>query len=131
MPSVTWLPALSFRSGLLTTREGPIVSKSGARAPRGKAEFEVFCGIDVAREMHHAVALDAAGDRLVDRPLTNAEPGLVTLFEQLQVHGRVLVVVDQLASIGALAIAVARSRGDRGRVPARVVDATDRRPVPR
>jgi transposase len=71
----------------------------------------VFCGIDVAREMHHAVALNAAGDRLVDRPLPNAEPDLVKLFEQLQVYGRVLVVVDQLASIGALAIAVARSCG--------------------
>ena len=88
-----------------------MVSKSRVRAPRGEAGFEVFCGIDVAREMHHAVALNAAGDRLVDRPLPNAEPDLVKLFEQLQVHGRVLVVVDQLASIGALAIAVARSRG--------------------
>jgi transposase len=43
--------------------------------------------------------------------LPNAEPDLVGLFEDLQAHGRVLVVVDQLASIGALAIAVARSRG--------------------
>ena len=75
------------------------------------AGFEVFCGIDVARETHHAVALDPAGERLVDRPLPNAEPDLVGLFDELQAHGRVLVVVDQLASIGALAIAVARSRG--------------------
>ena len=47
---------------------------------------EVFCGVDVARETHHAVALDRAGRRL-------------------------LVVVDQPASIGALAVAVARSMG--------------------
>jgi hypothetical protein len=67
--------------------------------------------IDVAREMHHAVALNRADDRLVDRPLPNAEPDLIKLFDQLQDLGRVLVVVDQLASIGALAIAVARSRG--------------------
>lgn len=60
----------------------------------------MFCGIDVDREMHHAVALDAAGDRLVDRPRPNAEPDLVKLFEQLPVHGRVLVVVDQLARRG-------------------------------
>lgn len=73
--------------------------------------FEVFCGIDVARETHHAVALDQRGQRLVDRPLPNSEPDLLKLFEDLEAHGRVLVVVDQLASIGALAIAVARARG--------------------
>lgn len=60
---------------------------------------------------HHAVALDRRGHRLIDRPLPNSEPDLVELFVDLQVHGKVLVVVDQLASIGALAIAVARSRG--------------------
>jgi hypothetical protein len=36
---------------------------------------------------------------------------LIELFAELKAYGRVLVVVDQLASIGALAIAVARSRG--------------------
>jgi transposase len=92
--------------------EGTIeLSKTNSRAPQGDAEFEVFCGIDVAREMHHAVGLNGAGVRLVDRPLPNAEPDLVKLFTDLQGHGRVLVVVDQLASIGALAIAVARSCG--------------------
>lgn len=75
------------------------------------AQFEVFCGIDVARDSHHAVALDRQGERLTDRPLPNAEPDLMQLFEELQARGRVLVVVDQLASIGALAIAVARSAG--------------------
>ena len=87
------------------------VSKTNSQAPQGEAGFEVFCGIDVAREMHHAVALNGAGERLVDRPLRNAESDLIKLFTDLQGHGRVLVVVDQLASIGALAIAVARSRG--------------------
>ncbi|WP_426567163.1 IS110 family transposase [Angustibacter sp. McL0619] len=79
--------------------------------PPAAAGFEVFCGIDVARETHHAVALDPGGRRLIDRPLPNAEPELIALFAELEVHGRVLVVVDQLASIGALAVAVARSRG--------------------
>lgn len=80
---------------------------------RGSADvdFAVFCGIDVAREIHHAVALDRYGHRLVDRPLPNAEPDLLALFHDLEAHGRVLIVVDQLASIGALAIAVARARG--------------------
>src|SRR5829696_10496002 len=64
---------------------------------------EVFCGVDVAREMHHAVA--------VDRALPNDEAALRNLFTELARHGRLLVVVDQPASIGALAIAVARSMG--------------------
>ena len=82
------------------------LSRAGA-----SARFEVFCGIDVARETHHVVALDSGGRRLVDRALPNAEPELVELFAEMQVHGPVLVVVDQLASIGALAVAVARCRG--------------------
>jgi transposase len=87
------------------------VSTSTLSRPADAAGFDVFCGIDVARETHHVVALDTGGRRLVDRPLPNAEPELVALFTELEVHGRVLVVVDQLASIGALAVAVARSRG--------------------
>jgi hypothetical protein len=75
------------------------------------AEFDVYCGIDVARETHHVAAVDPSGRRLVDRPLPNAEPDLRELFAELQAPGQVLVVVDQLASIGALAVAVARSRG--------------------
>ena len=86
------------------------MSKTKSKVLRNEAGFEVFCGIDVARETHHAVALNRDGDRLVDRPLPNAESDLVKLFDQLQAQGRVLVVVDQLASIGALAIAVARAR---------------------
>jgi transposase len=79
--------------------------------PSAWVGFDVFCGIDVARETHHVVAVDGDGRRLVDRPLPNAEPDLVELFAELEGHGQVLVVVDQLASIGALAVAVARSRG--------------------
>jgi Transposase len=71
--------------------------------------LDVFCSVDVARETHHAVALDHHGQRLIDRPLPNDEAALRALFSELTGHGSVLVVVDQPASIGALAIAVARS----------------------
>ena len=73
--------------------------------------YAVFCGLDVGKAAHHVVALDTAGRRLADRPLPNDEPALRALFAQLQAHGPVLVVVDQVASIGALSIAVARARG--------------------
>jgi Transposase len=55
---------------------------------------EVLCGVDVARESQHAVALDRAGRRLADRPLPNDEAALRGLFAELAGHGRLLVVVD-------------------------------------
>ena len=77
----------------------------------GDHAFVVFCGLDVGKSAHHACALDPAGQRLHDKPLPNDEAALTEVFERLAAHGRVLVIVDQPASIGALAVAVARSLG--------------------
>jgi len=80
--------------------------------------YAVFCGLDVGKSDHHAVALDPSGRRLADRPLPNDEAALRSLFLELQTHGPVLAVVDQVAAIGALAVAVARSLGiDVGYLP--------------
>jgi transposase len=76
---------------------------------RTERPYEVFCGIDVGKSFHHACALDLDGRRLHDKALTNDEAELRAVFTKLQAHGRVLVVIDQPASIGALAIAVARA----------------------
>jgi len=73
--------------------------------------FAVFCGLDVGKSEHHACALDATGERVHDKALPNDETALRTVFTALAERGRVLVVVDQPASIGALAVAVARSMG--------------------
>ncbi len=51
------------------------------------------------------------GRRLHDAALPNTEARLRQLFDKLARHGRVLVVVDQPASIGALPVAVARACG--------------------
>lgn len=75
----------------------------------GDHGYVVFCGLDVGKAVHHACALDPSGKRLHDKALPNDEAALVEVFEKLTVHGRVLVIVDQPASIGALPIAVARS----------------------
>jgi hypothetical protein len=75
----------------------------------GDHGYAVFCGLDVGKAVHHACALDLTGKRLHDKALPNDETALVEVFEKLIVHGRVLVIVDQPASIGALPIAVARS----------------------
>jgi transposase len=77
----------------------------------GDHGFMVFCGLDVGKSAHHACALDPAGQRLHDKALPNDEAALTEVFQRLASHGSVLVIVDQPASIGALAVAVARSLG--------------------
>lgn len=73
--------------------------------------FDIWCGLDVGKQDHHACALDAAGKKVFDKPLPQDQKRLEELFDRLLTHGRVLVVVDQPNTIGALPIAVARSMG--------------------
>lgn len=73
--------------------------------------YGVFLGLDVGKGEHHAVGLDPEGKRLHDKPLPNSEPKLREVFEKLTRHGRVLMVVDQPNTIGALPVAVARACG--------------------
>ncbi|MFJ8690736.1 IS110 family RNA-guided transposase [Micromonospora wenchangensis] len=73
--------------------------------------YGVYLGLDVGKEGHHAVGLGPDGERLHDAALPNTEARLRHLFNKLARHGRVLVVVDQPASIGALPVAVARACG--------------------
>ena len=74
-------------------------------------EIAVFIGVDVGKGTHHAVALDRLGKRLFDKALPNDEEKLRTVIAGLKVHGRLLLVVDQPATIGALPITVARAEG--------------------
>ena len=71
--------------------------------------YAVFCGLDVGKSNHHAVALDPGGARLHDAALPQDEQRLRELFTGLQAHGP--VVVDQPATMGALPVAVAREAG--------------------
>jgi hypothetical protein len=73
--------------------------------------YGVFLGLDVGKGEHHGVGLDPAGKRLHDKPLPNSEPKLREVFDRLAEHGRILVVVDQPNTIGALLVAVARACG--------------------
>lgn len=80
--------------------------------------YDVFCGVDVGKSDHHACALDTAGKKLHDKALPNDQDALVEVLTKLQGVGRVLAIVDQPASIGALVIAVARLLGiDVGYLP--------------
>ena len=73
--------------------------------------FDIWCGLDVGKQDHHACALDAAGKRIFDKPLPQDQGKLEDLFTHLSERGRVLVIVDQPNTIGALPIAVARAMG--------------------
>lgn len=73
--------------------------------------FDVYCGVDVGKGEHHAVGLGRDGRRLFDKPLPNDEAKLRGVFAQLARHGRVLIVVDQPNTIGALPVTVARAAG--------------------
>jgi transposase len=72
---------------------------------------DVFIGVDVGKGQHHAVALGRNGKRLYNKALPNDETKLRALIAELKVHGRLLFVVDQPATIGALPVAVARDEG--------------------
>lgn len=76
-----------------------------------RIEYAVFLGLDVGKEEHHACALSPDGTRLHDKVLPQSEARIRKLFEELAAHGPVLVVVDQPASIGALAVTTARAVG--------------------
>ncbi|BDA65282.1 hypothetical protein MANAM107_21160 [Actinomyces capricornis] len=51
------------------------------------------------------------GSKVFDKALPNDEAGLRALYKKLEDHGSLLVVVDQPATIGALAVAVAQDMG--------------------
>ncbi|NAW75671.1 transposase [Burkholderia pseudomallei] len=72
---------------------------------------DVFVGVDVGKGQHHAVALDRNGKRLYNKALPNDEVKLRALIAELKTHRRLLFVVDQPSTIGALPVAVARAEG--------------------
>ena len=68
-------------------------------------DIEVFIGIDVGKSEHWATALIRDGRKALDKALPNDEDRLREVYQRLQAKGQVLVVVDQPATIGALAVA--------------------------
>lgn len=72
-------------------------------------EINVWLGIDVGKTEHWATAVDIDGNQLRSSTLPNDEAKLRQLYTDLSKHGQVLVVVDQPATIGALAVAVAQA----------------------
>lgn len=70
---------------------------------------DVFLGIDVGKTSHHACDLTTDDTKIYDKALAQDESALRSLFTDLKAtYGRVLVIVDQPNTIGALPVAVAR-----------------------
>ena len=65
----------------------------------------------VGKSEHWATALSRDGRKVFGRALPNDEERLREVYQRLQAKGQVLVVVDQPATIGALAVAVAQDMG--------------------
>lgn len=74
-------------------------------------DFTIWLGIDVGKTDHWATAVNNAGEQIYSHSLPNDERELHQIYDTLAAHGRMLIVVDQPATIGALAVAVAQAMG--------------------
>ncbi|WP_146063481.1 transposase, partial [Streptomyces sp. SM11] len=76
--------------------------------------IDLFLGLDLGKEFHHAHGLTGQGKTVHDKRLPNTESRLRELSDKLNAKfGTVLVIVDQVANIGALPLTVARATGCR------------------
>ena len=80
--------------------------EDGYRRHRGLHRYQAS-----ARSEHWATALSQEGRKVLERALPNDEERLRALYKKLADHGSLLVVVNQPATIGALAVAVAQDMG--------------------
>ena len=74
-------------------------------------DIDIWLGIDVGKTHHWATAIDSDGEIVHSRTLPNDEEKLRQIYSKLEDKGCVLVVVDQAATIGALAVSVAQAMG--------------------
>lgn len=72
-------------------------------------DIQVFLGLDVGKTSHWATAVDSAGEVLWSKALPNDQSKIQAIYDKLASYGTILVVVDQPATIGALAVATAQA----------------------
>ena len=63
-------------------------------------DVDVFIGLDVGKSGHPAAALDRADQKLFDYALPSDETRFREIIAGLAGHGRILLVMDQPATIG-------------------------------
>lgn len=74
-------------------------------------DIQIFLGLDVGKTDHWACAVIQDGTKIWNKTLPNDETKLTAVYQKLLAQGQVLVVVDQPATIGALAVALAQNLG--------------------
>ncbi|WP_420106898.1 IS110 family transposase [Glutamicibacter nicotianae] len=74
-------------------------------------DIQNFLGLDVGKTDNWACAVTKDCTKIWNRTLPNDEAKLTKGYQDLSAKGMVLVVVDQPATIGALAVAVAQRLG--------------------
>ena len=74
-------------------------------------DIEIFLGLDVGKTDHWACAVTQDGTKIWNKTLPNDEAKLTAVYQKLLAQGQVLVIVDQPATIGAMAVAVAQHLG--------------------
>jgi transposase len=74
-------------------------------------DIDIFLGLDVGKTDHWACAVTGDGTKIWNKTLPNDEAKLTAVYQKLLAQGQVLVIVDQPATIGALAVAVAQHLG--------------------
>ncbi|AIY02351.1 transposase, IS111A/IS1328/IS1533 [Arthrobacter sp. PAMC 25486] len=73
--------------------------------------IDALIGVDVGKSNHHAIAINRASKKLLDRALPQDEAKLRAIIKSVAGKGAVLLVVDQPSTIGALPVAVAQAEG--------------------
>ncbi|MFJ2272297.1 IS110 family transposase [Streptomyces sp. NPDC088846] len=73
---------------------------------------EIWAGLDIGKKHHHAVVIDADGERLLSRRVMNDETELLQLIgDVLEISGDVLWAVDINTGIAALATGLLLNHG--------------------
>lgn len=76
--------------------------------------LKIWAGVDIGKEHHHCVALDARGEQLLSRRVSNNEPELLELIQEvlaLAGQGEVLWAVDTNHGSAALLIGLLLDAG--------------------
>jgi transposase len=72
----------------------------------------IWAGVDIGKEHHHAVVIDADGNRLLSQRVLNGEAELLQLIDQVEgLAGKVVWAVDIVNGGAALLLALLVSRG--------------------
>ncbi len=74
--------------------------------------MDVFVGIDIGKEAHHAVCLDGQGRQLFSQPLANEQAAIERLCEQARSCGDPLFAVDLSEGPVALVLAALLAAGE-------------------